>query len=92
MRSNEVEIGKVYAVKVSGKLAPVMILFASPALKAGYAGFNLETKRHIRIRTAARLRWKLARDDMQVQSARVRSERWLEQGREQAATLRGIRD
>ena len=54
MKKSEVEIGKTYIVKVSGKLVPVQIINESPF--GGWNGGNLLTKRGVRIRTAARLR------------------------------------
>jgi len=58
MKKSEVQIGHVYIVKVSGKLAKVKLVTQS--YKGGlwlcWNGINLETKRRIRIRTAARLR------------------------------------
>jgi len=54
MRKNEVEIGKVYIVRVSGRIARVKITGESPY--GGWDGKNLETGREVRIRTAGRLR------------------------------------
>jgi hypothetical protein len=54
MKNSEVQIGKTYIVKVSGKLAKVRLESVSPY--GGWSGRNLETKREVRIRTAAKLR------------------------------------
>ena len=54
MKKNEVEIGRHYIVKVSGKLTRVKILRESPY--GGWEGVNAETGRAVRIKTAARLR------------------------------------
>jgi hypothetical protein len=54
MRKNEVKIGSVYTVKVSGKLAPVRITAQNALI--GWEGINQNTNRHVRIRSGARLR------------------------------------
>jgi hypothetical protein len=54
MKKNEVEIGKSYLVKVSGKLSSVKVTGESPY--GGWIGRNNVTGREVRIRTAARLR------------------------------------
>lgn len=54
MKKNEVEIGRHYIVKVSGKLTRVKILRESPY--GGWEGVNAGTGRAVRIKTAARLR------------------------------------
>ena len=54
MKKNEIEIGKVYIMKVSGKLTKVRLVSESPY--GGWNGLNLETNREVRIRTAAKLR------------------------------------
>jgi len=62
MKKSEVEIGRYYIVKVSGKLTRVKILRESPY--GGWEGVNAETGRAVRIKTAARLR-KLAYTDQE---------------------------
>lgn len=57
MKKADVIIGEVYIVKVSGKIAEVEILAESPY--GGYVGRNLKTKREIRVKTAARLRYRV---------------------------------
>ncbi len=54
MRKQDVQIGKQYVVKVSGKLVPVAIVQENPL--GGWNGVNLVTHRGVRIRSAARLR------------------------------------
>lgn len=54
MRKSEIEIGAVYAAKVSGVRVLVRIEFAS--YRGGWYATNLATGRAVRIRTAARLR------------------------------------
>lgn len=53
MKKADVKIGSVYAVKVSGWLAPVRITAESPY--GGWNGINQTTGREIRIRTAAKI-------------------------------------
>jgi hypothetical protein len=61
MTKQEIEIGKVYTAKISGKLAPVRIL--SESLYGGWEAMNTRTSRTVRIRSAQKLRgeWKPAR-------------------------------
>lgn len=54
MKKTEVSIGSTYVVKVSGKLTRVRLESESPY--GGWTGRNLETKREVRIRTAAKFR------------------------------------
>lgn len=54
MKSKDVQLGQVYVVKVSGKLTRVRLDSESPY--GGWSGTNLETKREVRIKTAAKLR------------------------------------
>ena len=54
MKAKEVEVGKVYAVKVSGRIVPVKILGTSPY--GGWSGKNMRTGRVVHIRTAGKLR------------------------------------
>ena len=57
MKKNQVEIGKVYAVKVSGVVVPVQITSESPY--GGWMGRNMKTNRAVRIKTAGRLRYEV---------------------------------
>lgn len=59
MKKSEVTLGKVYAVKVSGKIVPVRLDSESPY--GGWNGTNLNTKREVRIRSAAKLRREYAK-------------------------------
>jgi hypothetical protein len=54
MLKKDVEIGETYIVKVSGKEQPVKIEAVS--IYGGWNGFNLRTKRDVRIKSAAKLR------------------------------------
>lgn len=54
MKKNDVEIGKTYEVKVSGKIQLVRII--SKSVHGGWVGVNTSTGRNVRIRTGARLR------------------------------------
>jgi hypothetical protein len=54
MKKGDVKVGEVYAVKVSGNMAPVVIDEEHP--KGGWTGTNQETNRQVRIKTAQRLR------------------------------------
>ncbi len=53
MKPKDVAIGGLYAVKVSGKIAPVVIDEEHP--NGGWVGTNQETNRQVRIKTAQRL-------------------------------------
>lgn len=57
MKKTDVEIGKTYAAKVSGKIVPVRILRTSR--HGGWVAENTRTGREVRIRSAARLRQEL---------------------------------
>ena len=54
MKKNAITIGGVYAAKVSGKVVPIRITGESPY--GGWDAVNTQTKRAVRVRTAARLR------------------------------------
>jgi hypothetical protein len=54
MKKAEVKVGETYAVKVSGKVAPVVIDEAHP--NGGWVGTNQETNRQVRVKSAQRLR------------------------------------
>ena len=54
MKGKDVEVGKVYVVKVSGLLAPVRVKGVSPY--GGWDCVNERTGRAIRVRGAARFR------------------------------------
>ena len=57
MRKDEVEIGAVYHVKVSGVIVPVEITGKHPL--GGFVGVSRTTGRTIRIKTAGKLRGKV---------------------------------
>ncbi len=54
MKKAQVTVGETYVVKVSGNLVHVRLLGESPY--GGWDGVNLQTKRRVRIKTAAKLR------------------------------------
>lgn len=54
MKASEVQVGKTYLAKVSGRVCPVSIIRAVPW--GGYDALNTATGRLIRIRSARRLR------------------------------------
>jgi len=54
MKKNEVQVGKQYIAKVSGKLVPIQILEESR--RGGWVAKNVATGRTVRVKTAARLR------------------------------------
>ncbi len=54
MKKRDVQIGRTYVAKVSGKLARVRILEESP-FGVGWLGKSLETGRVIHVRSARRL-------------------------------------
>lgn len=58
MRANDVKIGKVYVVKVSGRPVPVQI-YTDKLTGYKFAGINLMTGREILFRNARRLRQEL---------------------------------
>lgn len=55
MRKSQVQIGKVYVAKVSGKLSKVRIIRESSY--GGWDAVNTSTNRSVRIKTAGRLRY-----------------------------------
>lgn len=59
MRKAEIEIGEVYAAKISGKLSPVKILSVGNFNAHGWNGLNLATNKKVFIRGAARLRFRM---------------------------------
>jgi len=60
MKTKDVQLGKVYLVKVSDVLHPVRLDKESPY--GGWNGTNLSTKRDVRIHSAQRLRCELERN------------------------------
>jgi hypothetical protein len=54
MKAQHVHLGGVYWVRVSGRLAKVRL--DREHWLNGWIGYNLETRREVRIRTAGRLR------------------------------------
>jgi hypothetical protein len=60
MKNEDVSVGRVYAVKVSGQVVPVMLTTTSRY--GGWNGLNLTTKRDVRIHSAAKLRFELEKN------------------------------
>ena len=56
MKKDQVKIGEVYSVKVSGSMAPVRVDRENP--RGGWDGTNMKTKKAVRIKSAQRLRGK----------------------------------
>lgn len=59
MLKKEIEIGKVYLAKISGRLSPVRILSFSPYNSCHWIAENIRTKRQVVIRSAQKLRVEL---------------------------------
>ena len=57
MRKSEIEVGRRYEVRVSGKLVTVKLLYTHP--NGGWVGMNEATKRLIRFKTAGRFRFEV---------------------------------
>ena len=59
MKKSEVQVGRTYAVKVSGRIAPVTL--TAPRAAGGWYGRNNFTNAAVTVRTAARLRYEVER-------------------------------
>lgn len=57
MKKNEIEVDAIYAVAVSGKVAPVKILRECES--GGWIGKNMHTERQVRIRSAQKCRYQM---------------------------------
>ena len=57
MKKSDVTLGQVYAVKVSGRIQPVRLVAESPY--GGWLGRNEKTGREVRIKSAAKLRYRI---------------------------------
>lgn len=70
MKKSQVEIGKVYAAKISGKIQPVRITGVNQY--GGWNGRNETTGREIHIKSAQKLRYQIAEQmvDLAVKLAR----------------------
>jgi hypothetical protein len=66
MKKREVEIGGVYAAKVSGRVVAIRIDRESPY--GGWDATNLATGRTVHVRSAARLRWRASEPKPNVPS------------------------
>lgn len=62
MKKKDIEIGAFYACKVSGSIVPVRITSESP--HGGWLAVSEKTGREIRIRSAAKLRWKVSAESL----------------------------
>jgi hypothetical protein len=61
MKQSEIQIGRIYAAKVSGSLAPIRIIGtfgwrSGRVHRDGFVGVNLRTGRTLRFRSAQRFR------------------------------------
>ncbi len=54
MKKSNVQVGKVYAVKVSGSVVPVRLDSENP--RGGWDGTNMKTHKPVRVKSAQRLR------------------------------------
>lgn len=72
MRKAEVEVGKVYAAKVSDRIVPVRLDSINPA--GGWNATNLRTDRQVRIRSAAKLRFQVV---LSTRSAEHPKGKWV---------------
>lgn len=61
MRKAQVEFGKVYEAKISGRLVRVRLIDESPF--GGWVALNLDTGRRVRIKSAAKLRREIEERD-----------------------------
>ena len=61
MKKDDVKIGGGYVAKVSDRLTGVVLVAASP--HGGWVAVNLATRKTVRIRTAARLRRELTKEE-----------------------------
>jgi hypothetical protein len=62
VRKNQVKIGETYAAKVSERIVPVTLVAENRF--GGWIGRNEKTKRDVRIKSAARLRFRVAQDNV----------------------------
>ncbi len=75
MKQKDIKISSVYAVKVSGKIAPVRVTNVS--IYGGWDGRNVLTGRAVRLKTAGRLRHELTMIEEPVGSGNVK---WINSG------------
>jgi len=61
MKKADVKVGSVYAAKVSGKVVPVRI--DAESARGGWTGTNQATGKQVRIKSAQRLRYAMAKKD-----------------------------
>jgi len=77
MKKKDVEIGGIYAAKVSGKLARVRIERENPY--GGWDAVNVDTGRHVRIKSAQRLRYPAHKLPSNVRASRTAPSKACEQ-------------
>jgi hypothetical protein len=78
VKKRDVVLGRVYAVKVSGRLQPVRLVAESP--HGGWVGRNLQTGREVRIRSAARLRYPVGQAPQDPQAEQQFQQELTERG------------
>jgi hypothetical protein len=88
MKKQDVVLGQVYAVKVSGRIQPVRVIAESPY--GGWVGRNEQTGREIRIRSAAKLRARLEKTGASWKLARNRQNPQVQQQSQRELTERGV--
>lgn len=69
MLKKDVVVGGIYLMKVSGKIAPVLIQRETagdrgPQQRTNWIGVNLKTNRQVRIKSAAKLRERIYVKDL----------------------------
>jgi hypothetical protein len=69
MNANEIKLGEVYIIKVSGKLSRVKI--HSKSRFGGWEGRNVDTGRQVRIKSSARVRYPALHPEPTVDSEPV---------------------
>jgi len=69
LKKEDVEVGKAYKAKVSGRLTEVLITGENP--HGGWDAVNVLTNRKVRIKTAARLRGEATRRKVRAPRART---------------------
>lgn len=76
MKKADVKLGTIYAVKVSGRIAPVKLLSESPY--GGWIGLNVHTNRQIRVHSAQKLRREIVKN-VPARNTEVHVHDWIEQ-------------
>lgn len=71
MKKNQIQIGGIYAAKISGRLVPVKIS-GEARYGGGWHGFNMLTGRNCRIKSAAKLRFPIDPHEAQMVVDRIK--------------------